>query len=128
MRAAIAKLVQSAIKTVGDIAETITYNSKTTGDYNAETGETNTTTTEYAFNAIVSSTHDVDASVHLDYASEVREGITSDLSILFATYDLPIEPDSSDTIRRQNGEKYKITKITQDPASASTKLYVVRIG
>lgn len=127
MRSSIAKMVQSAIKTVGDIAETLTYNAKTTGVYDPDTGNVSDTTTSYTFNAVVSSTNPRLTAENALHASEVREGITADLTCLFASIDLPITPDTNDTITR-GLETYKITKIAKDPAGASTTLYMVRIG
>ncbi len=127
MRGSIAKMVQSAIKTVGDIAETITYNAKTTGTYDTNTGEVSGTTTTYPLNAVISSINPLLQRVEGLPASEVQEGITADLSVLFASLDLPITPDTNDTITRGT-DTYKIVKISLDPAGASTKLYVAKVG
>lgn len=124
MRASIGKLVQSAIKTVGDIAETITYNAKTMVTYDAVTGEISETTTEYQLNAVISPI--VRITIDSRFSSEVIDGITPDLQVLFASLDLPITPNSGDTIKR-GLEIYKITKIMLDPVGASTTLYVAKI-
>ena len=126
MRASIAKLVQSAIVTVGDIAETITYNAKTSGTYDPNTGEISENTTVYSLNAVISPIK----RIILDsrFSSEVIDGITSDLSVLFASIDLPITPNTGDTITRELVDNYKITKIMLDPAGASTEVYVAKIG
>lgn len=124
MRASIGKLVQSAIATVGDIAESIIYNAKTSGTYDPSTGEISDTTTEYPLNAVISPIKRM--VVDGRFPSEVMDGITSGLQVLFASLDLPITPNSGDTITR-GLEKYKITKIMLDPAGASTTLYVAKI-
>ena len=124
MRDSIGKLVQSAIKTVGDIAETITYNAKTLGTYDTDTGEISDTTTEYTLNAVISPIKRI--NVDSRFPSEIIEGITTDIQVLFASLDLPITPNSGDTITRAL-EKYKIKKIMLDPAGASTTLYVAKI-
>ena len=124
MRASIGKLVQGAIKTVGDIAEPIIYNAKTSGTYDTNTGEISDTTTEYPLNAVISPIKRIIGDAI--FPSEIIEGITPDLSALFASLDLPITPNSGDTITR-GLERYKITKIMLDPAGASTTLYVAKI-
>jgi hypothetical protein len=122
MRDTIAKLVQSAIKTVGDIAEPITYNAKTEGSYDTNTGEISENTTVYPLNAVISA-----IKAPSNFPSEVVDGI-ADFTVLFASLDLPIEPNTGDTITRM-GENYKIIKpIIKDPAGASTELLVKRIG
>ena len=121
MRDSIGKLVQGAIKTIGDIAEPIIYNAKTSGTYDPNTGEISDTTTEYPLNAVISPIKG-DAR----FPSEIIEGITGDLQVLFASLDLPITPNSGDTIKK-GLEIYKITKIMLDPAGASTTLYVAKI-
>lgn len=125
MRASIAKLVQSAIATVGDIAESITYNAKTSGTYDPDTGDISENTTVYPLNAVISQIKRITTDSR--FPSEVIDGITPDLSVLFASIDLPIIPNTGDTITRAI-ENYKITKIMTDPAGASTELHVVRIG
>lgn len=127
MRASIAKMVQSAIKTVGDIAETITYNAKSTGTYDTDTGEITNTSTSYVLNAVISPVRPTLRGLEGLPTSEVREGITADLSILFASIDLPVVPDTNDTITRDL-ETYKIIKIIKDPAGASTDLRVKKVG
>ncbi len=127
MRASIAKLVQSAIVTVGDIAESITYNAKTSGTYDPNTGEISENTTVYPLNAVISPIKRVHTG---RFPSEVVDGMTPNLLVLFATLDLPITPNTGDTITRGQ-ENYKIINgdgIRLDPAGASTELYVARIG
>lgn len=127
MRASIAKMVQSAIKTVGDIAETITYNAISTGTYDTDTGTITNESTPYTLNAVISPVRPTLTGEPDLQANEVSEGLTGDLSILFSSIDLPIVPDTNDTILR-GGETYKIIKIIKDPAGASTELRVKRLG
>lgn len=124
MRESIGKLVQGAIKTVGDIAEPIIYNSKTSGSYDPNTGEISDTTTEYPLNAVISPIKRI--KVDARFPSEIMDGITTDLQVLFASLDLQITPNSGDTITREL-ETYKITKIMLDPAGASTTLHIAKI-
>lgn len=122
MRESIAKLVQGAIKTVGDIAEPITYNAKTQGVYDVNTGEFSEDITGYQLNAVVSA---IKSPSH--FPSEVVDGM-ADFTVLFASLDLPVEPNTGDTILR-GVETYKVIKpIIIDPAGASIKLTVARIG
>lgn len=127
MRDSISKLVQSAIKTLGDIAEPIIYNSITLGTYDPNTGEISNTTTEYPLNAVISPIKKIQKG---RFPAEVIDGITPNLLILFATIDLPITPNTGDTITR-GLEDYKIINgegIRLDPAGASTELQVARIS
>ena len=122
LSSSIAKIVESAIVTVGDLAETITYNAKTAGSYNVTTGAVAHTTTTYTFNAIVSPFGAAGTG-----ANEIVDGITSDLAILFASNDLAVTPDTNDTITRDSKE-YKVKQIIQDPAGASYRLIVGLMG
>jgi len=119
MRDSIGKLVQSAIKTVGDIAEPIIYKAKTSGSYNPNTGEISEIIVEHPLNAVIS-------PIKTDARFPSETIITPELEVLFASLDLPITPNSGDTITR-GAEVYKITKIMLDPAGASTTLYVAKI-
>lgn len=120
MRASIGKLVQSAIAAVGDIAEPITYNAKVMVTYDPNTGDISENTTEYTLNAVIS-------TIKTDSRFPSENGITPDLSVLFASIDLPIVANTGDTITR-GLENYKIIKIMLDPAGASTELYISKIG
>ena len=122
LSASIGKIVESAIVTVGDLAETITYNAKTSGSYNVTTGAVAHTTTTYTFNAIVSPFGAAGTG-----SNEIVDGVTSDLAVLFASNDLSVTPDTNDTITR-NSKEYKIKQIIQDPAGASYRLIVGLLG
>jgi len=122
LRDSIARSVESAFVTVGDIAEEITYNSRTDGTYNVTTGASSHTTTVYTFQAIVSAF----GSARVD-RNEIMDGITADLSILFSSNDLAVTPDTNDTITRDS-QTYKVNQIIQDPAGATYRLIVGRIG
>ena len=122
LSASISKIVESAIVTVGDLAETITYNAKTAGSYNVTTGAVAHTTTTHSLKAIVSPNGAAGTG-----SNEIVGGITSDLAILFASNDLSVTPDTNDTITR-NSKEYKVKQIIQDPAGASYQLIVGLMG
>lgn len=122
MRESIGKLVQSAIKTVGDIAEPIVYNARASGSYDTDTGEISEDVSTYPLNAVIS--FKGMSSNNSYFPSKITEGY--DLSALFASIDLPITPNTGDTITR-GVEVYKIKQIELDPAGASTTLFVAKI-
>lgn len=123
MRGSIGKLVQSAIKTVGDIAETVTYVQTVAGSYDPATGTVSNTETEYSLKAVVSNF----GAAGLQDKNFVEDEHTTSLAILFASNDLSVEPDTDDIVKR-GSTKYKIKQIVKDPAGASTRLIVERIG
>jgi hypothetical protein len=122
LRTSIADAVGSAITAVGDIAETITYKANTAGSYNVTTGVVSHTATTYTFSAVV---YPFGAS--RAGKNDIVDGVTADLAILFASDDLAVTPDTNDLIVRDS-DTYKIRQITQDPAGASTRLIVTRLG
>jgi hypothetical protein len=121
MRSSISKLVQSAIKTTGDMAETVTYVSTQVTDYDVMFGNVTEAKTEYTFKAIVSAFGAAGTG-----KNDIVEGITSDLSVLYATADLAVTADTNDIVKL-NGESHKIKQIVQDPVGASTRLIVARM-
>ena len=120
-KSSISKNVESAFATLGDIAETITYNAKTSSSYNVSTGAVSNTTTTHSLKAVVT------------YLGEKIDGLdnsssfTGDLSIIFASNDLSVTPDTNDTITR-NSEVYSINNIVSDPVVASYTLNLTRLG
>jgi hypothetical protein len=124
LRAMIASAVSSAIVATGDIAETITYTAKSTASYNATTGALSKTDTDYTLQAIVAPFGN---TASLDSKTNVEPEHTGALSVLFASDDLAVTPDSSDTITR-GGLVYKISQISFDPAGATNRLIVERMG
>jgi hypothetical protein len=121
LKASIGKIVESAIVSVGDLAETITYNARTTGSYNVSTGAVAHTTTTYSLNAVLSP-----LGGKVD-ANDVSSQFTGDLSALFASNDLAVTPDTNDTITRDSAT-YAINSIISDPALASYTLILTRVG
>jgi hypothetical protein len=121
LKASIGKIVESAIVTVGDLAETITYNARTTGSYNVTTGAVAHTTVTYSLKAILSP-----LGGKVD-ANDVSSQFTGDLSAIFASNDLTVTPDTSDTITRDSAT-YAINGIISDPALASYTLILTRVG
>jgi hypothetical protein len=122
LKSSIGKIVEAAIVTVGDLAETIAYNQKASTSYDVTTGVVTTTDTVYTFQAIVSPFGAAGTG-----SNEILDGITSDLAILFASNDLVVTPDTNDTITR-NSKEYKVKQIIQDPAGASYRLIVGLLG
>lgn len=123
MRANLGKLVQSALKTVGDIAETVTYVQTVPAAYDPAVGTVSNTETEHSLKAVVSNF----GAAGLQDKNLVEDEHTTSLAILFATLDLSVEPDTGDIVKR-GSIKYKVKQITKDPAAASTRLIVERIG
>jgi len=121
LKASIGKIVESAIVTVGDLAETITYNARTTGSYNVTTGAVAHTTTTYSLKAVLSP-----LGGKVD-SNDVSSQFTGDLSAIFASRDLAVTPDTNDTITRDSAI-YAINNISSDPALASYTLILTRVG
>jgi len=121
LKASIGKIVESAIVTVGDLAETITYNARTTGSYNVTTGAVAHTTTTYSLKAVLSP-----LGGKVD-SNDVSSQFTGDLSAIFASRDLAVTPDTNDTITRDS-VIYAINNISSDPALASYTLILTRVG
>ena len=121
LKASIGKIVESAIVTVGDLAETITYNARTTGSYNVTTGAVAHTTTTYSLKAVLSP-----LGGKVD-SNDVSSQFTGDLSAIFSSRDLAVTPDTNDTITRDSAI-YAINNISSDPALASYTLILTRVG
>jgi hypothetical protein len=121
LKASIGKIVESAIVSVGDLAETITYNARTTGSYNVSTGAVAHTTVTYSLKAVLSP-----MGGKVD-SNDVSSQFTGDLSAIFASRDLAVTPDTNDTITRDS-VIYAINGIISDPALASYTLILTRVG
>lgn len=126
LKASIGKIVESAIESVGDLAETITYNARTTGSYNVTTGAVAHTTTTYSLKAVLSPLGGNASGRKVD-ANDVSTQFTGDLSAMFASRDLAVTPDTNDTITRDSAT-YAINNIISDPALASYTLILTRLG
>jgi len=124
LRAAIASAVSGAMLATGDIADTITYTAKTPTVYNASSGvlRSNPETT-YSIKAIVAPF----GAAGLSDKTRIEPEHTGALSVLFASADLSVTPDSSDTITR-GIIVYKIKQIFFHPAGATYRLIVERMG
>ena len=120
-RTSIKNLVESAIVTLNDIAETVTYTSIAQGQYDTFSGQITNTNTEYTFNAVVKYLGGIVGG------NDTETPVTGDIEILFASNDLAISPSTSDTITR-SGEVYSINSIKSDPVTASYTLNLVRMG
>jgi|TARA_R110000787_G_scaffold165636_1_gene278734 hypothetical protein len=123
LRAAIASAVSGAILATGDIAESITYTAKSAASYNASTGALTKTDTTYTIKAIIAPF----GAAGLGDKTAIEPEHTGALSVLFASADLSVTPDSSDTITR-GIIVYKIQQIIFDPAGATYRLIVERMG
>jgi len=121
LKASIGKIVESAIVSVGDLAETITYNARSTGAYNVTTGAVAHTTVDYSLKAVLSP-----MGGKVD-SNDVSSQFTGDLSAIFASRDLAVTPDTNDTITRDS-VIYAINNIISDPALASYTLILTRVG
>ncbi len=121
LKASIGKIVESAIVSVGDLAETITYNARSTGAYNVTTGAVAHTTVDYSLKAVLS------AIGGKEDANSVSSKFTGGVSAVFASNDLTVTPDTNDTITRDS-VVYAINSIISDPALASYTLILTRIG
>ena len=120
LRAMIASAVSSAIVATGDIAEAITYTSKSPSVYIPSTGQvTANPDVNYSLRAIVAPF----GAASLMDGTEIKPEHTGALSVLFASADLAATPDSSDTITR-GGKVYKVTQVVFDPAGATYRLIV----
>ena len=123
-KSSIQGLVQSAFVTIGDIAETVTYTSISEGNYDTYSGQIINNKTEYTFKAVVKYINTVTQKVE---PNVIETSFTGDISILFASADLSIEPSTSDTITR-NSEIYSINQISSDAVTATYTLNLVRLG
>jgi len=123
LRAAVASAVSGAILATGDIAETITYTAKSATTYNVANGTLSKTDTTYIIKAIVAPF----GAGGLGNPTQIEPEHTGALSVLFASADLTVTPDSSDTIVR-GGAVHKITQIIFDPAGSTYRLIVERMG
>ena len=112
LRATIASAVGTAFNAIGDIAETITYRSRTDGSYNAATGVVSHTDTDTSIKAVITALSDSQDP------NTIAEEHSGDLSFLFQQSDLTGDPDTGDEIVR-GGETYTVNKIEFDPAGAT---------
>tara|TARA_R100000935_G_C2841205_1_gene171155 strand:+ start:5373 stop:5753 length:381 start_codon:yes stop_codon:yes gene_type:complete len=124
LRQTIASAVSTAISATGDIAETVTYTVKTPTVYHASSGvlRSNPEST-YTLKAIIAPF----GAAGLSDKTRIEPEHTGSLSALFASSALSVVPDSSDTITR-GSIIYKIKQITFDPAGASYRLILERMG
>ncbi len=120
-RNTIQNLVESAFVTLSDIAETITYNNKTSSTYNVGTGAVANSTSTYTLKAVVKYLGDKVEGNDKDIA------FTGDISVMFASKDLAVVPNTADTVTR-DGEVYSINSIKADSVLASYTLNLVRLG
>ena len=121
-RESIAKAAQSALKSVGNIAEALTYVSISEGAYDTTTGASLRTEVEYSLKAVVGSEKPAYGE-----PNAVKAGHTGKLFALFASADLPIKPTTGDEVIR-GSERYKVLPIVQDPAGATYHLILERMG
>ena len=123
LRAAIASAVSGAILATGDIAETVVYTAKSSASYNASTGVLSKSDSTHSLRAIISPF----GAGGLGNPTQIEPEHTGALSVLFASADPTVTPDSSDTITR-GGAVHKITQIIFDPAGSTYRLIVERLG
>jgi len=111
----LASTVQNAVynainTTVGDLAQTVTFNKKSAEAYSVSTGSVTKTSTAHTVKAVVTpfTQEEIDST----------DSITSeDLRLLLPKKELTFTPSIDDTITF-NSETYKIISKTLDPAQA----------
>lgn len=125
LRDAILSAVSSAVDATGDIAESITYVTKTNGDYDVTFGHDITTETNYTVKAIIS----FDDNTISGKGSKTKSdsGFTGEITALFASKGLTFTPTTKDVVIR-NSERYVITDIKKDPVGASYSLKLRKAG
>jgi hypothetical protein len=121
LRDAILDAVSSAVTAVGDIAEDLTYVTKTNAKYDIYSGKKEATETQYSLKAIVS------VVSKKGNKGEITSGNTGGLSLVFASKGLAFTPKTNDIIIRSS-ERYAISKIDTDPVNASYTLEIRRAG
>lgn len=120
-RTTIQNLVESAFVTLGDITETITYNSVSVGNYDTYSGQNTDVSTEYSLKGVVKFLGEQVGGNATDIA------FTGDIAFMFASKDLAITPTTRDTITR-GSEVYSINSIKSDPVVATYTLNLVKLG
>jgi len=121
LRSSIQSVVNNAFATIGDIAETITYTTKSSSEYDMYTGTTASINSAFNFKAIVESIGGAKTE------GEITSGHTGEVSAMFPTKELTFTPKTDDTITR-GAEVYSISDIQTDPANATYTLVLRRLG
>jgi len=121
LRDAILSAVSSAIDATGDIAESVTFVTKTQAGYDVSFGQNTAIETSYTVKAIVSV---ISAKISKDIISS---GNTGELSLVFASKGLAFTPKTSDIIIRAS-ERYTINDIDSDPVNASYTITIRKLG
>lgn len=115
-RALVQGLVQTAIQTVGDLAEDFLYQSVGTSVYDTTTGATTETVTPYNVTGIFSrfTTHEIDSKVV----------VATDAKLTIAYLDLPVTPNVADNITFLIGRTWKPVRIISPPGSAAWTIHI----
>lgn len=125
LRDAILSAVSSAVDATGDIAESITFVTKTNTDYDVVFGQNVSTDTNYTIKAIIS--FDDNTISGKGSSDRTDSAFTGEITALFASKGLTFTPKTSDKVIR-GGEQYTITDIKKDPVGASYTLKLRKQG
>ena len=125
LRDAILSAVSSAIDATGDIAESITFVTKTNSEYDVAFGQNVATETNYTIKAIIS--FDDNTISGKGSSTTTDKAFTGEITALFASKGLAFTPKTKDIVIRGN-ERYVITDIKKDPVGASYALKLRKVG
>lgn len=115
-RALVQNLVQTAIQTVGDLAEDFEYASVGTAVYDTTNGVTTETATIYNVSGIFSrfTSHEIDSKVV----------VAADAKLTIAYLDLPVTPNVADNITSLIGRTWKPVRVMSPPGSAAWTIHI----
>jgi hypothetical protein len=131
-RSLVQGLVQTAIQITGDLAEPVVYTQVTGTAYDTTTGQTTQTTVVFGgpgqtpLMGIFSRFQENEVEGRSSARSEIRiggENIVTDAKITFAYLDLPILPDTSDTLTVQ-GRTWKPVRVLSAPGSPVWTIHI----
>lgn len=125
LRDAILSAVSSAVDATGDIAESITFVTKTNTDYDVVFGQNTSTETNYTVKAIIS--FDDNTISGKGSSDRTDTAFTGEITALFASKGLAFTPKTKDVVIR-GSERYVITDIKKDPVGASYSIKLRKLG
>lgn len=107
--------VSGAMKSLGDLAPSVTYRRVTPGTYDPQTGVINQTVQEYVVSAVLTSfsLNELDASIV----------VVTDMKCLIAASDLPIMPTEHDQIVAK-GKTWEVIRLMGVPGDSLYKIHV----
>jgi hypothetical protein len=122
LAATVASAVAAAFSAVGDLAESVTYTSITTADYNLTTGDIAGQVDVYEGIPVVVSSYnqvEVGASGGMIKASDRR--------LLVRAASLACTPKPSDEVTRADGSVWRVESLSGDPANATWDMQTRRL-